>query len=132
MNKSPINNLKKRPKNLNLLSVRFPMSAIMSVGHRAAGVLLFLSLPYFIYIFQLSLTSESGFLQAKAELQSPMIKFFCSIILWALAHHFIAGIRYFLLDVDIGIEKKWAQKTALLVIISGFVMFIISIILFYF
>ncbi len=126
-----INHQKTRPKNLNLLSVKFPMSAIMSVGHRAAGVLLFLSLPYFIYIFQLSLTNDAGFLQAKGELQSPAVKIFCLISIWALAHHFIAGIRYFLLDIDIGIEKKWAQKSALFVTVLGSVIFVISFILFY-
>ncbi|MCU7800632.1 MAG: succinate dehydrogenase, cytochrome b556 subunit [gamma proteobacterium symbiont of Lucinoma myriamae] len=117
--------MNKRPKNLNLLSVKFPMSAIMSAGHRAAGILLFLSIPYFIYIFQLSIINETGFIQAKAELQSPLVKVFCLITIWALVHHFLAGIRYFLLDVDIGIEKKWAQKTAFLVMVSGFVIFLV-------
>lgn len=126
-----LNKHKKRPKNLNLLSVKFPMSAVMSVGHRAAGVLLFLSLPYFIYIFQLSLTNEAGFMQAKDLLQSPLVKIFCLITIWALAHHFIAGLRYFLLDIDIGIEKKWAQKTALFVMVAGFVVFLICSILFF-
>lgn len=126
-----INKRKMRPKNLNLLSVRFPMSAIMSVGHRAAGILLFLSLPYFIYIFQLSLTDEAGFMQAKALLQSPLVKMFCLITIWALAHHFIAGLRYFLLDIDIGIEKKWAQKTAIFVMVAGFVVFLLCFILFF-
>jgi succinate dehydrogenase / fumarate reductase cytochrome b subunit len=118
--------IKKRPKNLDLLSVKFPMSAVMSVGHRAAGILLFLSLPYFIYIFQLSLFNEEGFMQAKSELQGPLAKMFFLIAIWALAHHFLAGIRYLLLDVDIGIEKKWAQKTAVLVMVSGFIIFSIA------
>ena len=124
--------IKKRPKNLDLLSVKFPMSAVMSVGHRAAGVLLFISIPYFIYVFQLSLSDETGFLQAKTELNSPLVKLFLLIFIWALAHHFLAGIRFLLLDLDIGIEKKWAQKTAVLVIASGFIIFLIcSVVLFY-
>ena len=124
--------IKKRPKNLDLLSVKFPMSAVLSVGHRAAGILLFLSLPYFIYVFQLSLSDETGFLQAKTELNSPLVKLFLLISIWALAHHFLAGIRFLLLDIDVGIEKKWAQKTAVLVMVSGFIIFsICSVVLFY-
>lgn len=116
----------KRPKNLDLLSVKFPMSAIMSVGHRAAGVVLFLSLPYFLYLLQLSLTNEAGFALAKAELQEPWIKLIGLVLVWALAHHFIAGIRYFLLDLDIGIEKSMAQKSAVVVLLAGFLIFVIG------
>lgn len=122
---------KNRPKNLNLLSVKFPMSAIMSVGHRAAGILLFLLLPYILYFLQISLINEAGFEQAKTQFQSPAIKILGLIIIWALAHHFFAGIRFFLLDLDIGIDKSQAQKSAVLVMIAGFMTFVIfSIIVF--
>ena len=114
-----------RPKNLDLISVKFPMSAIMSVGHRAAGIVLFLSLPYFLYLLHMSLTSETGFELARAELQSPLVKLISLALIWALAHHFIAGLRYFLLDLDIGIGKNIAQKSAILVMVSGFIMFVI-------
>ncbi len=108
-----------RPKNLNLLTVRFPLSAIMSVGHRAAGILLFLALPYLLYLLQLSFASETGFEQAHRILNSIWIKLLMLLLIWALAHHVIAGIRYFLLDLDIGIDRQMAQKSALLVIILG-------------
>ena len=91
----------------------------MSVGHRAAGILLFLALPWFLYLLQLSLSSESGFLQVKNDLNSIWLKMVILVFIWALAHHFIAGIRYFLLDLDIGIERQMAQKSALLVMILG-------------
>jgi len=120
---------RKRPKNLDLLSVKFPMSAVMSVGHRAAGIVLFLSLPYFLYLLQLSLTNETGFELAKAELQSPWIKLFSLMLIWALAHHFIAGIRYFFLDLDIGIDKAMAQKSAIIVMVTGFLIFAICALL---
>ncbi|WP_198264686.1 succinate dehydrogenase, cytochrome b556 subunit [sulfur-oxidizing endosymbiont of Gigantopelta aegis] len=125
------NHPRKRPKNLNLLSVKFPMSAVMSVGHRAAGVFLFLTIPYLLYLLQLSLTSEAGFALAKAELQSPLAKIFWLIAIWALAHHFLAGIRYFLLDFDIAIKREMAQKSAVFVMIGGFVVAVIcAVILF--
>ena len=116
---------RKRPKNLDLLSIKFPMSAIMSVGHRASGILLFLSLPYFLYLLQLSLASEAGFALARSELQGPWVKLLGLLLIWALAHHFIAGIRYFLLDMDVGIDKSMAQKSAVLVILAGFLIFLI-------
>ena len=120
---------KARPKNLDLLSIKFPMAAIMSVGHRAAGILLFLLLPYFLYLLQLSLTNETGFALAKAELQGPLVKLTGLVLIWALAHHFIAGIRYFFLDLDIGIEKHMAQKSAIMVMVSGFLIFVVFFLL---
>ena len=105
------------------------MSAIMSVGHRAAGIVLFLSLPYFLYLLQLSLTNETGFELAKAELQEPWVKLIGLILVWALAHHFIAGIRFFLLDLDIGIDKRVAQKSAIIVMVTGFLTFIFFVLL---
>ncbi len=116
---SAVRAAKSRPKNLNLLTVRFPLSAVMSVGHRAAGILLFLALPYFLYLLQLSLSGESGFLQVKNDLNNIWLKLVLLVFIWALAHHFVAGIRYFLLDLDIGIERQTAQKSALLVMILG-------------
>lgn len=123
--------IKKRPKNLNLLSVKFPLSALMSVGHRAAGILLFLLLPYCLYLLQLSLHNETDFLLVKEQLQSPVAKLLVLIVFWALVHHFLAGIRYFLLDVDVGIAKKSAQKTALFVMASSFIMTLILAVIFF-
>ena len=123
--------LTKRPKNLNLLTVKFPMSAIMSVGHRAAGVFLFLLIPYVLYLLQLSLHNEADFLSVKAQLQNPLFKLFSFIVLWSLVHHLLAGIRYFLLDFDVGIEKQIAQKSALMVMVAGFVISLIFALLFF-
>jgi len=123
--------IKKRPKNLNLLSVKFPMSAVMSVGHRAAGILLFLLLPYLLYLLQLSLNNETDFLLVQEQLQSPMAKLFSLIIIWSLVHHFLAGIRYFLLDIDVGIEKHLAQKTAVFVMAGSFMIVILFAFIFF-
>lgn len=112
-----------RPKNLDLTSIRFPVAAIMSVGHRASGILMFLATPYFLYLLQLSLTSESGFQLAIDALQGPVVKLIAFAFIWVLAHHILAGIRYFLLDLDIGIDKQIAQQTALAVIIGGVIAF---------
>ncbi len=40
-------------------------------------------------------------------------KLFLFLALWALMHHFLAGIRYLLLDVDVGVEKPLYRQTAL-------------------
>jgi succinate dehydrogenase / fumarate reductase cytochrome b subunit len=113
-----------RPKNLDLMSIKFPVAAIMSVGHRASGILMFLATPYFLYLLQLSLTSDTGYQLAIDALHGPVVTIIAFAFIWILTHHILAGIRYFLLDLDIGLDKKMAQQTALAVIIGGVVIFI--------
>jgi len=108
---------KKRPVFLNLLQIRLPITAIMSIVHRVTGVLLFLVLPYLIYILERSLQSKADFALIQECFESTSIKIILIFILWSLFHHLLAGIRYLLLDIDVGIERQQARSTAWLVIL---------------
>jgi len=103
---------RKRPVHLNLFAIRFPIAAIMSGAHRISGVVMILALPLAMYLLDLSLTSAEGFAEAKAALGSGFGKLVVFLLLWALSHHLLAGLRYLALDVDIGIEKEQARLTA--------------------
>ena len=113
-----INN-KKRPVFLNLFQIRLPVAGIMSIAHRIAGVLLFISIPFWLYLLDLSLSSETGYAQAGDILRSSWLLPLYVLLLWAIMHHLLAGIRYLLLDVDIAIEKPAYRKTALTVLIAA-------------
>ena len=114
----------KRPVFLNLWQIRFPVTAVMSIMHRLTGVLLFIAIPFFIYALQLSLESEAGFQIVAGYADSIVIKFVIVLMVWSLLHHLLAGVRYLLLDIDLGIEKQQAKLTAWLVIISALVLLI--------
>ncbi len=109
----------KRPVFLNLWQIRFPVTAVMSIMHRLTGVLLFLAIPFFIYALQHSLESETGFQTVLGYADSLIIKLGLVLLLWSLLHHLLAGIRYLLLDVDLGVERQQAILTAWLVIVSA-------------
>ncbi|MGD2118827.1 MAG: succinate dehydrogenase, cytochrome b556 subunit [Chromatiales bacterium] len=109
----------KRPVFLNLLLIKLPVAGIMSIGHRIAGVLLFFSLPLWLYLLQLSLESEQGFSQVQAWLSGPLVKLLLFLLLWATVHHLLAGIRYLLLDIDIGIDKPVYKNTARAVLFAA-------------
>ena len=104
-----------RPKFLNLLLIRMPVGALTSIGHRLSGVLLFLSLPLAAFLLDLSLQGPEGFEQAAQLLASPMLRIVELVIAWSLAHHFLAGVRFLLIDLDIGVDKLPARTTALTV-----------------
>jgi len=110
-----MNNLKQRPVHLNLMKIRLPIGGIMSIIHRATGIVMFLAVPWLIYLLDLSLISEQGYQDAISLLHSPIGVLMLFALMWSLIHHLLAGIRYLLIDIDIGVEKLIARKTAWLV-----------------
>ena len=109
----------KRPIFINLLQISMPPAALVSIGHRVSGFVMVISIPFWIYLLGLSLESAQGFAAAKEILASPFLIFLGLIFFWSLGHHLFAGIRFLLLDIDIGLEKNIANKTAILAIVLG-------------
>ncbi len=92
-------NRKQRPKNLNLLTIRLPINAVVSILHRVSGVGLFLALPLILLAFQSLLSSESSYAILVSYLDTWLIKLVLIGLAWAFFHHFFAGIRHLLQDV---------------------------------
>lgn len=102
----------KRPVYLNLFKIRLPVTGIVSFAHRVSGFLLFLAIPFSIYLLDLSVASSEGFEQGMQLLQHPVLQLVWLILVLALVHHFLAGIRYLLLDFDIGVGKSGSTLSA--------------------
>lgn len=104
--------IKKRPKNLDLTTIKLPLPGKVSILHRVSGAGLFLCLPLLLWIFGASLASAESFAMLKSVLASLPAKVILAGLLWAFVHHFCAGIRFLLLDLHVGIEKEAARKSA--------------------
>jgi len=109
----------RRPVHLNLFKIKLPIGGIMSIIHRATGVFMFLALPVLIYLLDLSLADASGYAEASAALHGVFGTLFVFLIMWSVAHHLLAGIRYLLIDVDLGVDKDIARQSALGVVVAG-------------
>lgn len=107
----------KRPVNLNLLTISFPLPAIVSILHRISGVILFLMIPAFLAMLACSLHDAMGFDKVQSFFAHPVIKFilFCSLL--ALFYHLIAGIRHLFMDFHLGDSLKGGRLGAKLVLI---------------
>ena len=105
----------KRPVYLNLFKIRLPVAGVVSLAHRVSGILMFLAMPFVVYLLDLSVQSSEGFEQALSILQHPFLIAVQILFVWALAHHLFAGIRFLLIDADIAIEKIPANRAAWLV-----------------
>lgn len=104
----------KRPINLNLLTIKFPLAAIVSILHRASGVFVFLLIPFLLWMLDLSLGSPIEFDHLQDVLSSPIVKFIWWLFIAALLYHLIAGVRHLLMDVGIGESLQGGRQSAII------------------
>ncbi len=114
-----MNHTTDRPVFLNLLRIRQSAMAVLSIFHRISGVLMVLALPALVYLLALSLRDAQGFAQAVNLLQNPVARLALLLLGWAVAHHLLAGIRFMLLDADVGTTRAAAHTSAWLVLLTG-------------
>jgi succinate dehydrogenase / fumarate reductase cytochrome b subunit len=103
---------KRRPKNLDLPTIRLPLPGILSILHRVSGAAMFLLLPFLLWLFQGSLASPETFAGVKGLVAHPVSKIVLLGLIWFYMHHFCAGIRYLLLDLDKGVELEAARLSS--------------------
>ena len=114
---------KERPKYLSLrallLEIRLPLPGWVSILHRISGALLVFPLvAWLLYLLDSSLASEAGFEKLRTHyLQMPIVKAGLLLFIWAYCHHFCAGIRFLLLDLNKGIELRQARASSVAVLV---------------
>lgn len=114
---------KQRPVNLDLRTIRFPVTAITSILHRVSGVITFVSIGILLWLLGLSLSSPEGFQSATAIMHNVIAKFIMWGMLTALAYHAVVGIRHLLMDTGYLAETFVAGKR------SAYISFVITVIL---
>ena len=111
---------KPRPVYLNLLAIRQPVPAIVSILHRASGAALFLlGLPLALWTLQASLGSPEGYQRVAGFFGHPLVKVVLIGLVWAYLHHLIAGVRHLLADIHIGLELASARQSAAVTLVLG-------------
>ena len=106
---------KKRPKNLDLTTIRLPLPGILSIIHRVSGAGIFLLLPVLLWLLQSSLASAESYALARDLVANPLVKLVLFGLIWLYLHHFCAGIRYLLLDLHRGIDLESARRSSKIV-----------------
>ena len=110
-----------RPAFLNLTQIRMPVGALTSIGHRVAGVLLAAGVPVGAYLLDRSLQNERGFAYVAGLLGHGPVKVALVLVIWALAHHVLAGVRHLLSDFDVCSPLRLARRSAWFVNLGGVV-----------
>ncbi|WP_205738449.1 succinate dehydrogenase, cytochrome b556 subunit [Billgrantia endophytica] len=117
----------KRPVNLDLTTIQFPLPALTSIAHRITGVILFIGLIFAFWALDKSLSSPAGFAAVNDALANNIL---AKLIAWgllsALAFHFVAGIKHLLMDADIGVTLEGGVKKAQITVVVSAVLIILA------
>ncbi|MEM9256161.1 MAG: succinate dehydrogenase, cytochrome b556 subunit [Pseudomonadota bacterium] len=92
----------KRPVNLDIGSMRLPITAWASISHRATGVFLFVGMAPLIWALDKSLSGPQGFAEVQSLLGSPLVKLVIWAILAGLIYHAAAGVKHLVMDFGVG------------------------------
>ena len=110
--------VKPRPVYLDLLAIRQPLSAVVSILHRISGALLFLvGIPVLLWGVQASLESPETFARYQAIAAHPLSKLVGLALAWAFIHHLLAGVRHLVLDLHVGIDLESARRSSVIVFV---------------
>jgi len=110
-------NRKSRPVNLNLATIRFPVTAIASILHRLSGLFLFILLPFILWAFNDSLSSSASFITVQEVFSQVWLKFLLWLGLTSLAYHLFAGIRHFIMSFGYAESLRGGRAGAYLVML---------------
>jgi succinate dehydrogenase / fumarate reductase cytochrome b subunit len=115
---------RQRPGTMRLLDAvkyRLPLSGVVSILHRASGTLMFVLLPFIIWMFDESITSEisferfaSAFAAGIGVVPGWFVKLLALGLIWAFLHHFIAGVRHLWMDATHSVTKAQGHSSAVI------------------
>ena len=124
----------KRPRpefrNINALSdlptYRLPPAGWVSILHRISGAIMFLFMPFIIWMFDTSVSSEISFAKFTSVFNVGVgavpgwfFKLIALALIWAYLHHFIAGLRHLWMDINHAVSKEFGRSSAIITLGLG-------------
>lgn len=117
---------KKRPefRNINafkdLTTYRLPLAGWVSIMHRISGLMMFVLLPFIVWVFDRSVTSSLSYEQLTSAFDSGtgiygawFLKLVSLGLIWAYMHHLFAGIRHLYMDRTHKVDKAFGKSSAM-------------------
>jgi succinate dehydrogenase / fumarate reductase, cytochrome b subunit len=115
--------VKARPVYLNLLAIRQPLPAIVSILHRITGAGLFVvGIPLVLWGLQVSLASAEGYAGLASWFAHPLVKILTILVAWAYLYHLFAGLRHLMLDMHVGLDLRSARLSSAVVLVVSIVL----------
>ncbi len=117
----------------DLTTYRLPPAGIVSILHRVSGALMFVLLPFIIWMFDTSISSEISFARftnvfanGAGFLPGWFIKLVALALIWAFLHHFIAGLRHLWMDVSHkAVTKEFGKSSAIFTLAASILLTVV-------
>ena len=126
---------RRRPGTMRLvdaLQYRLPLAGVVSILHRASGAMMFVLMPFIIWMFDASLSSEITYSQFVALFIGGLgfvpgwfFKLVVAALIWAYLHHFIAGVRHLWMDATHSVSKEFGHTSAIVTLAASAVLTVI-------
>jgi succinate dehydrogenase / fumarate reductase cytochrome b subunit len=124
---------KQRPgENMRLvdaLAYRLPLAGLVSILHRASGLVMFILLPFIIWMFDTSVTSEISYSQFTSVFSAGtgflpgwFYKLVALALIWAYLHHLIAGLRHLWMDATHAVTLEFGRSSAVFTLVVSVVL----------
>ncbi|GCL66028.1 succinate dehydrogenase, cytochrome b556 subunit [Pseudaquabacterium pictum] len=104
---------------IEALQYRLPLAALVSILHRASGMMMFFLLPFIVWMFDASVSSEvsydgftSAFVAGIGFVPGFVIKLIALALIWAYLHHAVAGLRHLWMDATHSVTKQQGHSSA--------------------
>jgi succinate dehydrogenase / fumarate reductase cytochrome b subunit len=104
---------------VDAMQYRLPLAGVVSILHRASGLLLFMLMPFIVWMFDTSLTSEVTYGQFVSVFRAGagwfggwFFKLVALALIWAYLHHFIAGLRHLWMDATHAVTREFGHRSA--------------------
>ena len=111
-----------RPVNLDIGTMRLPITAWASITHRASGIFIFAGMAVLLWALDDSLKSPESFAGLQECLTNPLSKFVMWAIISGLIYHSVAGIKHLVMDMGIGETMEGGVRGVQIVIVVSVVL----------
>ncbi len=114
--------LRQPPKYLDLFRIRLPLPGLVSILHRISGAAMFLFAWALLWALHTALQSADSFDRVRALADHWLAKLFLIAMVWAFLHHLLAGVRFLLIDVHVGVGLAAARALSWAVLATSLVL----------
>ncbi|AQA16991.1 succinate dehydrogenase, cytochrome b556 subunit [Halioglobus japonicus] len=115
-----------RPVNLDLATMKFPITATASILHRVSAVVIWVGFAFALYLLWTIQASPEGYASVAAMFaDSFLAKFFAWGFLTALGYYCMGGLKHIIQEMGYFEEFESGQKISWLAIGLGIVLSVV-------